>query len=193
MGPRSRVHVLKAGAASLLLLVSAPAAGRVLLTQKQALNLAFPSGEKVERKTEYLTPEQQKAAEEQGHVKIESRVWSYYVGRSSAGVDGYAYFDTHLVRTMPETLMVVLEPGGSVRFVEVLSFLEPDDYLPNDRWLGQFEGKGLKDDLVARRGVRNLGGASLTSTAAADAVRRVLAVDSVVRGGAKTEKVQSPK
>lgn len=192
MEPRSRVHVLAKAAAAVLGLafVSAPAAGRVLLSQSQALSLAFPSGEKVERKTAYLTAAQQQAAEQLGQVKVDSRVWTYYVGRSTAGVTGVAYFDSHVVRTMPETLMVVVEPSGGVRSVEVLSFLEPDDYLPNERWLAQFKDKALKDDLVAKRGIRNLGGASLTSAAAADAVRRVLSVDAVIRGGAKAEKVK---
>ena len=182
MEPRPRFHVLAAAAlAASALLYAAPARARALMTQKEALGHAFPSGEKVERLTVYLTDGQLKAAQEQAHAKIDSRVWSYYVGRSTVGVDGYAYFDSHVVRTMPETLMVVLEPSGQVRFVEVLSFLEPDDYLPNGRWLGQFRGKSAQDDLIARRGIRNIGGASLTAAAAADAVRRVLAVHAAVR------------
>lgn len=166
-----------------------PAAARVLMTQNAALALAFPKGARVERKTAYLSEAQVEEAQQHGRVKIESRVWSYYVGVSTRGVDGYAYFDTHVVRTMPETLMVVLDPSGAVRFVEVLSFLEPDDYLPNGRWLAQFRDKALKDELVVHRGIRNLSGASLTSQAAADAVRRVLALHAVVVG----EKVQLPR
>ena len=190
MGPGLRLRVLSAAAlGSLLLLAASPAAARVLLTQPQALALAFADGGKPERRTAYLTEAQRQAAEESGRVKIDARVWPYYVGVSSRGVTGYAYFDTHVVRSMPETLMVVLEPGGEVRAVEVLSFLEPDDYLPNARWLAQFRGKALKDDLVAHRGVRNLGGASLTSQAAADAVRRVLAVHAAA---AAPVAVQSP-
>jgi len=84
------------------------------------------------------------------------------------------------VRTMPETFMAVLEPSGALRFVELLAFLEPEDYLPRPRWLGQFRGKVLDDELLVRRGIRNITGASLTSQALTDGVRRVLAVHSVL-------------
>lgn len=191
MEPRRRLVVLIAALSAGLL--ARPAAARVLLTQKQALALAFPSGEKIERKTAFLTPQQVRAAQEAARAKIDSRVWTYYVGVSSRGATGYAYFDSHVVRTAAETLMVVLEPSGEVRSVEVLSFLEPDDYLPNERWLGQFKQKGLKDDLVAHRGIRNLSGASLTSEAAAAAVRRVLAVQAQIQAAAPSEKVKSKR
>lgn len=184
MGYRSRLHVLIA-AAALSAGLPRPAAARALLTQKQALAIAFPNGETVERRTAYLSAEQQKTAQENGHVKIDSKVWTYYVGRSSSGVVGYAYFESHVVRTMPETFMVVINGDDTIRFVELLAFLEPDDYLPNQRWLAQFKRKALKDDLMVHRGVRNISGASLTSQALSDGVRRVLAVHAVIRAEAK--------
>ena len=162
--------------------MSVPAHAGTLMTQRDALMLAFPSG-RHERRTLYLTEEQRKAAETLGRVKVESRVWTYY-----EGAEGFAYFDTHVVRTMPETFMAALAPDGSVRFVELVSFQEPDDYLPRPRWLDQFKGRKLDRELMVRRGIRNMTGASLTSEALADGVRRVLAVHSV----GQAEKVQSP-
>lgn len=154
---------------------------RLLLSQKEALALAFPGG--AERRTAYLTDAQLKAAEEQARAKIDSKVWVYYVGKSSEGVLGYAYFETHRVRTMPETFMAVLEPSGEVRFVELLSFAEPDDYLPRPRWLDQFRGRPLDAELMVRRAIRNMTGATLTAHALTDGVRRAQAVHGVVRAG----------
>jgi len=195
MEPRRRLFVLIVAAALAAGPLAGPAAARILLTQPQALALAFPDGQRIERKTAFLTPEQVAAAQKDGQVKIDTGLWTYYVGVSSRGVTGYAYFDTHVVRTSPETLMVVLEPSGEVRSVEVLSFLEPDDYLPNPRWLGQFDKKALRDELFAHRGIRNLSGASLTSEAAASAVRRVLAVHARIQAAAaaEAEKVKSKR
>ena len=144
--------------------------------------LAFPGGVKVERRTAYLSQEQAGKAQEEGKVKVDSLIWTYYVGRSSEGVTGYAYFETHIVRTMPETFMAVLTPAGEVRFVELLAFAEPTDYLPGKRWLKQFEGEKLSKDLIVRRAIRNITGASLTSLALTDGVRRILAVHKVIRG-----------
>jgi hypothetical protein len=162
--------------------LASPAPARTLLTQKEALALAFPAPLTVERRTAYLTAEQVQAAEEKGRVKIASRVWSYYVGRSTAGTAGYAYFETHVVRSETETFMAVLDAGGSVRFVELLAFAEPDDYKPNPSWLAQFQRRSLKDDLMVHRAIRNITGASLTSEALTAGVRRILAVHSMIAG-----------
>lgn len=165
---------------ALLLLVAVPLEARVLMSQKKALALAFPAGVDVERRTAYLSAEQRLKAQAASRVKVDASVWTYYVGRSSTGVSGYAYFETHVVRTSPETFMVVVDPDGSARSVELLAFHEPEDYLPHRRWLDQFPGRRLGDDLLLHRAIRNITGASLTSQALTDGVRRVLAVHQVL-------------
>ncbi len=166
------IALLFAGAA--LALGAASAEARVLLSQKDALAVAFP-GAAAERRTAFLTDVQAKAVEEAARAKLESKVWTYYVSGSTT-----AYFESHLVRTMNETLMVVVGADGKVAFVEVLSFAEPDDYIASKRWLRQLSGRGLDDELVLRRGLRNIAGASLTAEAVARSVRRVLAVHRVL-------------
>ena len=155
----------------------------MLLSQKDALALAFPAGTKVERRTAFLTDEQAAAAEKAAGSKLDSKIWTYYVGTSSSGPAGTAYFESHKVRTMNEAFMVVVNPDATVRFVEILSFAEPDEYLAPKKWLGQFSGKPLDDELMLRRGLRNITGASLTSDAVTRGVRRVLAVHQVLHPG----------
>ncbi|MDX6770512.1 MAG: FMN-binding protein [Elusimicrobiota bacterium] len=159
-----------AGAA---LLTAAPADARVLLSQKDALALAFPGGG-YERRTAFLTDAQAAAVEKAASAKLGSRLWTYYVAGSTV-----AYFESHPVRTMNETVMVVVR-DGKVSFVEILSFSEPDDYLASKRWLAQFEGRPLDDELALRRGLRGITGATLTAEAVARSVRRVLAVHEVI-------------
>lgn len=137
--------------------------------------MAFPNGAAYERRTAFLTEAQAARAARLSRSKLESKVWSYYASSTTI-----AYFETHLVRTMDETIMVVLEPSGSVRFVEILAFSEPDDYIAPAAWLGQFKGKPLDDELALRRGLRNISGSTLTAEAVAAAVRRVLAVHEVI-------------
>ncbi|MFI5345870.1 MAG: FMN-binding protein [Elusimicrobiota bacterium] len=160
--------------------VPASAAAKVLLTQKEALALAFPEGVRVERRTAFLTDAQASAVEKDSGSKLDSKVWTYYVGTSTKGVVGTAYFESHKVRTMNETFMVAVDPDATVRFVEILSFAEPDEYQAPKKWLGQFAGKPLNDELLVRRGLRNITGASITSEAVTRGVRRVLAVHRVI-------------
>lgn len=173
MEPRTRLHLLGLAAS---LLAAVPAQARVLLSQKEALAIAFPAGTPVERRTAFLTDVQARTAEETSGTKLASKVWTYYISRSTTGVERTAYFESHVVRTMNETFMVVVGPDGAVDSVEILSFAEPDEYLPAKRWLGQFAGRKLDEELMLRRGLRNITGASLTSDAVTRGVRRILAV-----------------
>ena len=149
---------------------------KVYLTQEEALGLAFPPADQVERKTLFLDETQAAAVERESGSKLTGRVFSYYVGRGPKGIEGYAYFDTHRVRTLPETVMVLLDGQGAIRRVEILSFSEPEDYLPKRPWLDQFAGHRLDEELALRRGIHNLAGASLSADSITQACRRILAL-----------------
>jgi len=60
--------------------------------------------------------------------------------------------------------------------VEVLSFSEPEEYMPRPKWYEQFQGKPLDDELSLKRSIRPVSGATLTAHATTDAARRVLAI-----------------
>ncbi len=166
--------------AVLLALPPAPATARVLMDQQQALRAAFPPPAAVERRTLYLDPDQVRRAAALAEVPVDSRVVTYYVASTGASANGailgYAYFDTHLVRTLPESVMIVIGPDDRIRRIDILSFDEPDDYFPKDRWREQFPGRRLDDDLALGRGIRTLTGATLSARAVTQAARRVLAL-----------------
>ncbi len=163
------------------LFAAAALEAKVFLKQEEALKLAFPAAV-IERKTSYLTEAQQKEAQKlSGDSELPAALVSYYVGSKDGRVIGAAYFDTHVVRTMPETIMVVVDPSGSIARIEVLSFSEPEEYLPRPHWYEQFQGKPLDKELSMKRAIRPVTGATLTAHATTDAARRVLALDAVIR------------
>jgi Na+-translocating ferredoxin:NAD+ oxidoreductase RnfG subunit len=160
-------------------LAAGPLRAKVFLTVDEALRLAFP-GCAVERRTVFLTPEQKSRVEQLAKGEVKSALVNPYHATCGGKDGGTAYFDSHVVRTLPETLMVMIDPQGKVKRIEVLSFAEPEDYLPPSRWYGQFAGQGLGDDLALGRHIRNVTGASLTARATTEAVRRVLALHQVI-------------
>lgn len=163
---------------------SAPLLARVFLTVDEALKLAFP-GSQVVRRTAYLTAEQLKRAQGLAAVEVPSALVTSYTATREGRPAGTAYFDTHRVRTLPETVMVVVDPQGKVGRVEVISFEEPEQYLPRGPWYGQFGGRGLDPDLDLKRGIHPVTGATLTARATTEAVRRVLALHQVITGPGK--------
>lgn len=156
----------------------------VYSSRDQALARAFPPPATVQRKTYFLTEAERESASRLAKARIESSLVVAYVGRGPKGILGTAYFDTHTVRTMPETILVTVKPDGSVGGVEVLAFGEPEDYLPRPRWLGLFGGKRLEPNLAVGRGLAHVTGATLTTRAIAEAVRRVLAIHTVMSAAA---------
>lgn len=160
-----------------------PAAARVLLTQEDALAEAFPGAE-VQRFRRALSPEQAEQVRELAGTAPDSRLVIAYRAERDGHLVGTAYFDAHVVRTLPEVLLVVVSPEGTVDRVDVLSFREPVDYLPPRRWLAQFPGRPLDGDLALKRGIQGITGATLTSRAITAAVRRVLATHAVLAASA---------
>lgn len=157
---------------------AAAAAGEVFLTKQEALELAFKDCE-VTRSTVTLT----KAQREQvtrltGKDPGKSLVYPY-VATKDGKVVGTAWFDVHRVRTLRETLMIVVGPDGKIRRIEVLAFGEPTEYMPRPSWYAQFVGKGLDKTLTLKKGIKKVTGATLTARATTDAARRTLAIHQV--------------
>ena len=151
------------------------------LTQEEALRLAFPGGAAVTRKTAFLSEaDRAEVARRAGGAPPPGFV-AYYAATADGKDAGTAYFDTHVVRTLPETILVVVDPKGAIARIEVLSFSEPEEYLPRGAWYGRFPGKTLGDELSEKKGVRPVTGATLTVRVTVEAARRVLALDGFLR------------
>ena len=164
-------------ALGMTLLIAVAAHARVLMTQEQALATAFPAGVKVERQKFFLTPQQLADARRESGVEFNDQLIIRYAGSNGA----FAYFDSHRVRTLPETVMVVVGADGKVDRVEILSFDEPTDYFPKRRWIDQLLGRKLDPELSLNRAIRPISGASLTGRAIVNATRKVLALHKVLR------------
>lgn len=146
------------------------------MTQQQALARAFPSGTTVTRQAIFLTAQQLAAAKKDSGVDFEDQLVVRYAGSNGA----YAYFDTHRVRTLPETVMIVVAAGGRIERIDILSFDEPGDYQPKQRWIDQFKSRKLDDDLSLKRSIRPISGASLSGRAIVNASRKILALHKVI-------------
>ena len=171
--------------AALLIAVLAgngPAAAEKLVSKEQALAEAFPEAE-VAKETLYLSEAEQQAIEERARAKVDSRLFTVYRARRDGAPAGYAFIDTRTVRSKPATFLVVLTPAGQVRQVRILAWMEPPDYRPGERWLGQFAERSLAPNLRLGGDVQAMGGATLSSRTLTDGVRRILAVHAVKLAG----------
>ena len=171
--------------ALLCLLVAAPAAGEVFLSQREALELAFPDADRIEKKSSVLDDAQARAVEKLSGAALETRLVTLHAGFRGDELLGYALIDVHNVRTLPEAFLVVLSPDGIVKNLRLLAFYEPAEYKPGERFLAQFDARGLDPGLRLGGAIHGIAGSSLSARAVTTGVRRSLALYQVlVRGTA---------
>lgn len=161
--------------------LSTPAAtAKVFHSKQEALAIAFPGADRVENRTFFLTEEQMKQVATLASAPVESKLVTFYIGYTNGQVSGYALIDTNLVRTLPETFLIVLSPSGEIQKLLLLAFYEPEEYSPSERWLQQFEHKTLGPALNIRGDIHGIVGSTLTSRAVTNGVRRTLALFQVL-------------
>ena len=160
--------------------IAGPGRAAELLGVGEALTRAFPAPAVTSRQTLYLDERQAEEIARAAGSELPTRVITCYEARSGADagalVIGWACLDTHVVRTLPETLMVVVDTDLEIRHVDVLAFKEPRDYLLPRRWLDQLRGQRLDEELALKRGLHVMSGATISARSATRAARRVLAL-----------------
>ena len=137
----------------------------------------------IERRTAFLTDDEVRGIEERARAKVGSKLITYYIGIDSGRVYGYAFIETHIVRTMPQTLLIHVSPDAVIRSVELLAFHEPADYRAPQGWLTALQNRELDDELWLKRGVHNIAGATITAQTTIATLRRVLATYEIAIAG----------
>ncbi len=165
-----------------ILLVSDLVLAKVYYSKQEAMVLAFGPGAEVEMLPLFLAEGQRQAIERLGRVKLDSNLYTFYVGKRDGVVIGYAAIETHTVRTKPETLMIVLDPQGNVQRVTVLAFHEPPEYQPPEPWFQSVLPVPL-DRLRVGGEIDGVSGATLSVRAAVESVRKVIAIYRVALAG----------
>jgi hypothetical protein len=92
----------------------------------------------------------------------------------------YAYVDSHIVRTLNETLVIFVK-NNSVSDLKVAVFNEPPEYKTPIKWNQQFFKKSNNHKLTIGADIDGLSGATLTSHAINDTVKRILSIHSEIK------------
>ena len=179
---RSRKGYAARAAAGALLAAAALRAAEPA-PQDEALQRAFP-GATIERRSVILTDAQLERVKALAGERPASPLVVAYAATRDHRTAGTAYFDVHSVRTLPQTLLWVVNPDGQIERVEVLAFREPPEYSAPARWLAQFPGRRLDDELQLKRGVHGITGATLTARSTTRSARRILALHQVLHEAA---------
>jgi Na+-translocating ferredoxin:NAD+ oxidoreductase RnfG subunit len=125
---------------------------------------------------QYLSVEEaQKQAFPSAHfVEVQAgRVWK---AESGGRVAGFFVLDRVVGKHLFIDYAVALTPAGAVHSVEILQYRESyGGEIRSPSWLAQFVGKTSGSALKINGDIRNISGATLSSTHVTEGVKRVLA------------------
>jgi hypothetical protein len=159
------------------------AAAVVLYARSDIAELTCADCERVEPRDIFLSEGQRERIEKMAGSKLEGDLLTVYEGYRGEKVVRYAVLDTHLVRTLPETLLIVLDGSGALAATYLMAFHEPMEYRPSERWLDVLDNQRLSDDLRVGRAIVGITGATLSARAVVASVRRTLAAYEVLLAG----------
>ncbi len=163
----------------LLLSASAPSVAKIFYSKNEALELAFGKNTLVEQLPLFPDEPQTNQIQQLAKGKLDSGLFTFYVGKGHDKVLGYAAIETSTVRTKPETLMIVLTAEGELRNVYTLAFHEPPEYQPPERWFEQLYKRPL-DAMDFNKGVDGISGATLSTRSSINSIRKVMAIYQVM-------------
>lgn len=171
-----RARLLLIPLSSMAALAPAAAYAETYLTVEQAQALMFPH-QPLSAHPLTLNDAQVKAIEDASHVHVltrEVRAWQ-------AADGGWFLADQVYGKHELIAYAVALDPKGTIRQVEILSYREAyggDVRLAG--WRAQFVGKHPGDPLAVGEDIRNISGATISCNHVTDGIRRLLATWSQV-------------
>ena len=156
-----------------------PSFAEIFYSKNEAMELAFGKGTQVDQLSLFPDEDETAKIQQDAKVKLDSGLFTFYVGKGQDKILGYAAIETSTVRTKPETLMIVLTPDGELRNVYMLAFHEPPEYQPPDRWFEKLYKRPLVD-MDFNKGVDGISGATLSTRSALNSIRKVMAIYQVM-------------
>jgi thiamine biosynthesis lipoprotein len=179
--PRRRFIAVAAGLLVGLLLPWKVEAATVYFTEKEALSAMMPDADRLEEREVVLSAEQKALAGERAGRGFREDQFRFQVGYKGDALVGHALVLDVIGKERPITFMVGIAPDGTVIGVEVLIYRESEgSQVRSRRFTGQFRQKKWDDPLRLGSDIQPISGATLSSRAATYAVRKTLAIFSVI-------------
>lgn len=173
-------RLLPAALAALATFLAVPQGleARVFTTPEAAMEAAFPKT-KITTRRLYLTTAQKEEIQHRWGRPVQSRLYTVFLAVDDRGRrTGYGFLHTEKVRSKEQTLFIAVTPEEAIRSVTLVSFFEPEEYIPPNRWLRLFEGKSLArsagDGLLPGLDIPVMSGATLTTRSCAESARFIL-------------------
>jgi Na+-translocating ferredoxin:NAD+ oxidoreductase RnfG subunit len=157
-----------------------PCLAATYLSTEEACKLCFPSAGRFTREDVALTPDQVKAVEKEGGVKVKRpgiKAWKAFDGPKFLG---WYLEDEVNGKHDIITWGMGMAPDGAVLRIEILAYNETYGYeVREEKWRAQFIGKKPGAPVTLNEDVKNISGATISCRRITEGVKRLLAVYAV--------------
>ena len=135
----------------------------------------FGDSAKVSYRQFDLTPELRQRIELRTGARLPKDRYTIFIATTGERTDGYAVFDEEQGQHLPISFAVKISPSGAVIRQEIVAYREPrGDEIRDERFRRQFAGKTSRDTLRAGEDIAIVSGATISSRAMAQGVKRAL-------------------
>lgn len=158
----------------------------VLATVDGALRVFMPSADSFEEEIRELSNEQAAMIEKKAGIKlnpVHGLKFYFYIGKAKGQVVGYAGADSVLGKWGLINYMLSISPRGDILDVMIIEYHEQRGApVAGRRFLKQFFGKTIKDDIKLMKDIRGISGASISSRGMTDGLRKMIHVFNLFYG-----------
>ena len=130
----------------------------------------------IEKKSLILTKAEAKVIQQEAKVKLDSKIIRLYLVKEADKTIGYGVVLKKRIRTKNAAVLYMIDCEKKIKAIEILSFSEPREYMPNKAWQSVFAGKSSDDMLIAGKDIPTISGATMSADALSKAARLVLAI-----------------
>jgi len=130
----------------------------------------------IEKKSLILTKAEAKVIQQEAKVKLDSKIIRLYLVKEADETIGYGVVLKKRIRTKNAAVLYMINSEKKIKAIEILSFSEPREYMPNKAWQSVFVGKGSDDMLIAGKDIPTISGATMSADALSKAARLVLTI-----------------
>jgi Na+-translocating ferredoxin:NAD+ oxidoreductase RnfG subunit len=149
----------------------------VYLTREQAFAIILPGADTIAREIRRLSPEGKARVERRSGRRMASDTAIVWIGRKNGDTIGYAMILEEIGLRHPITFGVGLRPDGRLVDCVVMVFRESrGSEIRDARFRRQLIGKAPSDPIRLNRDVINITGATYSSRAATDAIRKAMGI-----------------
>lgn len=147
------------------------------MTREEAFRVILPGADRVVANVRHFSPDARARIERRASRKLEADTVEVFVGYRGTDTIGYAIIDDEIGLHHPITFGVGVTRDRKLVDCVVMVFRESRGMEIRDaRFRRQMAGKGPNDPIRINRDIVNVTGATYSSRAATDAVRKAIAI-----------------